>query len=141
MKVISKRANGTTRVFTKNDEPSRTQTQFAERTDINNIMAKYRRTGIIDQINRKKGVYADISEVKDYQGSLETVMRAEKAFNALPAEVRNRFQNDPQQVINFVNDKKNKDEAIQLGFIKAPPVSPPVLNDDSNDEKSGKAKK
>ena len=48
-------------------------------------------------------------------------MTAEEAFNAMPAEVRDRFQNDPGRFLEFANDASNYDEALKMGLaIKRP---------------------
>jgi len=35
---------------------------------------------------------------------------------ALPSDVRKRFSNDPAELIDFLADKKNDEEAIKLGL-------------------------
>lgn len=118
MQIITKRKDGSTDVATLNEEPSMTQQQFKEECDINNIMRKYEQTGQITHINRKQGVYADLSNIKDYQEMLHTIHHAEEAFNTLPAEVRYKFRNDPTKLIAFLQDTSNREEAIKLGLIE-----------------------
>ena len=49
----------------------------------------------------------------------------QKAFDALPAELRERFENDPGKFVEFCLDPKNKDEAVELGLaVPSPAVSP-----------------
>jgi len=116
MKEIIKLENGNVRVRTINKNPSRTQQQFVEQCDVNNIMKKYRVTGQITHLNTKQGVYADMSSIKNYQENLNTVIEAQNAFMALPSDVRKRFSNDPAELIDFLADKKNDEEAIKLGL-------------------------
>lgn len=116
-----------TRVYTVNDEPTLTQQQFKDSCDINLILDRYMKTGELP-INHKVGRYLDLSELPDYQGALDTVMRAEAAFMDLPAKLRERFQNDPSQLLNFLNNPQNNDEAIQLGLIE-PKTNPNQTND------------
>lgn len=128
MKIITRNKDGIAiKVQTKNEEPSLTQQHFESESNINNIMKKYHATGMITHLNRNKGVYADISTLGDYQNSLQTVIDAQNAFMTLPSSVRKKFSNNPQELINFLADSKNKDEAISLGLIK--PVDP-VINDE-----------
>lgn len=109
---------------TKFEDESRTQQQFKKETDINNIMAKYKKTGMVTHINRHEGNFGDFSSVEEYSTSLNKIMTANESFSMIPSEVRNKFENDPGKLIAFLSDKKNDEEAIKLGLKKAPQVDP-----------------
>lgn len=102
-----------------------TQQNFQEETDINNIMAKFAKTGLVDHVNRVAGSYGDFTTVQDYQLHLDQVMAAQTAFMELPATIRRRFDNDPAHLLAFIQDPKNRDEAVSLGLINAPPPPEP----------------
>lgn len=87
--------------------------------DINKIMARFEQTGVLldPQGVERKPMYADFTEVKDYHSMLSALRRAETAFGLLPAATRNRFNNDPQQLIEFLDDPKNQKEAVKLGLL------------------------
>lgn len=122
MKIITKDKNGLViKVQTDNQEPSKTQQQFKDSSNINNIMKKYHATGMITHLNQKQGSYADLSKVKDYQSSLQTVIDAQQAFMTLSSDVRKKFSNDPQELIGFLADPKNRDEAESLNLITKKP--------------------
>lgn len=129
------RPNGTLRVATVNTEPTRTQQQFKDECDVNLIMKKYHQTGEIYHINRKQGVYADLSEVGDFQQMLHTVMEVQHTFDTLPAEVRAKFHNDPAELIEFVKDPKNFEEGLKLGIYENKRENPALNKNDSNDKK------
>lgn len=120
MQKITKRADGSLNIETINNEPSMTQQQFKDETDINLIVEKYSKSGQFPQYG-KIGIYADYSEIKDYQGMLQTVMDAQESFNQLDAKVRYKFQNDPAQLIKFMQDPKNHDEGVKLGIYNPKP--------------------
>lgn len=129
--LIEDKKTGRRKVVTINTEPTKTQQQFAAECDVNNIMKKYLQTGEIHHINRKTGVYADLSMITDYQDMLDTVLHAQSAFKELPAEVRKEFDNNPQKLIDFLGDEKNREKAIKLGLINKPEVvnqEPPKTN-------------
>lgn len=117
-------------------EPSRTKQSELADCDINNIMARYATTGVITHLQKGEPLYGDFSEVEDYQASLAKVMSAEERFASLPSEIRKKFDYNPQNMINFILDEKNREECIKLGFIEPPantndnpvpvPVTPPV---------------
>nr|QJB20028.1 MAG: internal scaffolding protein [Microvirus sp.] len=109
---------GRRRVQTINTEPTRTQQQFAEECDINYIMKKYETTGEFSTHFKQGGRYADFSNITDFQDMLHTVQYAQDAFMTLPAEIRSRFRNDPQQILTFLQDPKNYDEGVKLGLLQ-----------------------
>lgn len=102
-----------------NEEPSMTQQQFADEVNLNVIMARF---GVTDQDMPLPAIdpshYGDFTDVFEYRDALDRLRNAEAAFSALPADIRNRFQNDPTKLWEFVNDPKNDDEAIKLGLLK-----------------------
>lgn len=99
---------------------SLTQQNFKEECDINNIVKKYEQRGFYENVNPIQPTYGDFSHVNDYLDALNRVSTAEEEFMALPADVRSRFANDPGQLIEFLNDEKNRDEAIKLHLIPEP---------------------
>lgn len=111
--------NGQIHVESVNNEPSMTQQQFADECDINKIVAAYLRNPeqLIMNLNRKEGVYADLSNIPDYQGMLDQTLKAQEAFMTLPPKIRSRFHNDPQELINFLGDSSNIEEGIKLGLL------------------------
>ncbi len=48
------------------------------------------------------------------------MIEAQENFMRLPANIRKRFDNDPAQLIEFINDPNNLDEAINIGLAKEP---------------------
>lgn len=65
-----------------------------------------------------KPQFGDFLCVLDYQDALNQVMAAEEAFDALPAKLRARFDNEPAKLLSFCEDSVNRDEMIQLGLIE-----------------------
>lgn len=99
---------------------SLTVQSMAEDADINVLMYRYGITGKMPE-NPRVPVYADFSEISDYRSALEAVMNASAGFMELPANVRARFENDPQMLLEFLANDINRAEAIQLGLVNAPP--------------------
>lgn len=111
---------------------SMVQQQFAEETNINNIMAKYQKTGLLTHVARYAGTYGDFSGVPDYKEGLERIMAAEDMFMSLPATIRDRFNNDPANFIEFATDASNIDEMRKLGLA---PEAPPVVERPNSERK------
>lgn len=106
-------------------EPTRTQQQFKEEVDINTIARNFGMTGRLPEGVRMP-TFGDFTEVEDYQTALNAARWAHHSFMQMPGEVRLRFQNDPQQFLEFCSNGANREEAIKLGLVAAPPVSASV---------------
>lgn len=99
--------------------PSRTQQSFAEECDINNIMKRFGLTGQLPADFRTP-LLGDFTDVLDYKSALNAVIEADDEFMKLDANVRERFNNDPQRLMEFLDNEKNFDEAVKLGIFKKP---------------------
>jgi len=86
-------------------------------------MARHRVTGLIRQ-RTDKPQYGDYSNVGDYQEALNTVLVADQMFGELDSNVRARFGNDPQQLLDFCENPDNQTEAIELGIASAKEPQP-----------------
>lgn len=103
-----------------------TQKHYRSQCDINSIVDKARRTGLVTHVNSKKAFYGDVSGVPDYQTALSLVQNANDKFMALPARVRDRFMNNPANLLDFLSKNENRDEAVKLGLIEPLPPAPKV---------------
>lgn len=114
-------------------DESRTNQSSKDETDINVIVRRFGITGVMPQ-SLKLPTYGDFTDVVDFQTAQNAVIAAREAFMSIPADVRNKFDNDPQQFLEFVNDPNNLEEMYKLGLAKkpaepvdpAPPVDPPA---------------
>ncbi len=103
--------------------PGRTKQSFQEETDINTIMARFVKTGMLEFVNKHNPQYGDVSNV-DFQTSMETVAKSREMFADLPAKIRDRFNNDPAELLEFLDNPENKEEAVLLGLAKPAPKAP-----------------
>lgn len=101
------------KVFTK---PSMTKQNHKAECDIHNILKRFNETGQLPDMIRENPQYGDFSNVKDYQESLEIVIKAEEQFAALPAKVRDRFNNNPAMFLEFATNPENGRELVKLGL-------------------------
>lgn len=102
-----------------------THQSFREECDINFIMRRAAKTGMLPPATRIAR-FGDFSDVKSYQMSLDIVMQANDMFSALPAAIRDRFKNDPAELLAFVGNKANLDEAVKLGLVELKPIKSEV---------------
>lgn len=101
-------------------EPTMAQQQFKDEADINTILERFGRTGEL-VVPARMPQYGDFDQVSDYHSALNAVISAQEQFDALPAKIRARFQNDPGKFVEFCLDDRNRDEAVALGLVEAIP--------------------
>lgn len=90
---------------------SLTETSHKAECDINNIMARYVRTGTLDHINQYEGQYLDCP-TDDYFAAETKVAAARSMFEELPSRMRRHFHDDPATFLQFCNE--NDDASDQL---------------------------
>lgn len=103
------------------DEPSLAQQQFAEETDINEIVRRFGVTGQVP-VTVRMPLAEDFVGITDYHSAMNAIRAGDESFQALSPEVRERFDNDPGKFVEFCLDPANKDEAVKLGLAVASPV-------------------
>lgn len=105
---------------------SRTKQSEAAACDINNIMKHFEATGQVNHLQRFDPKYGDFTNVDNFQDAQNKVRNAESAFENLPSRIRNRFNNDPRELIAFMEDQENFDEAVELGLVDKPEEEKPA---------------
>lgn len=105
-------------------EKSLTQQSFKDECDINVLMKRYERTGVLEHINRTQGVFGDFSEVVDFASAFDIVRQAEMMFMTLPSRVRADFNNNPGEFLAFAQDPANAAKMIEYGLAKPVDVPP-----------------
>lgn len=111
--MFRKREKTPTIITTK----SRTQQNLHESTKIGSILKKYAQTGVITHLNNAEPQYGDFSNYKGFQENLNMVIEAQESFDSLPSEIRKYFQNNPQNLIDFISDESNRQKAEDLGLV------------------------
>lgn len=105
-------------------EPTMAKQEFREECDINTIAERFGLYGELPE-SFTMPLEGDFTEITDYQSALNKIMAANDAFMLMPAQVRERFQNDAHQFVDFCSDPANLDEARKLGLAR-PVLEPPA---------------
>lgn len=95
-----------------------TEQAHANECDINMIIARAEKSGMFP-VASDRGQFGDFSGI-DFQSMQCKIAAAKQAFMALPVAVRTRFSNDVGELLSFLDDVRNRDEAIKLGLIAKP---------------------
>lgn len=116
---------------------SRTKQSFKAEADINNIMKRYYKTGILgNPLDQRKGYFGDFTDTVDYHTMSTKLIEIDQQFQTLPSKVREKFNNSPQAALDFLADEKNTDEAVDLGLLppSAKRVAAPATPENRNPE-------
>jgi len=95
---------------------SRTKQAHAEQADINYIMAKYRKTGLLEHSRKHSNNYG-FATSDDFHTSMNIITQANEMFQDLPSDIRANFYNDPAQFLDFVSDSENAEEMAAMGLL------------------------
>jgi phage internal scaffolding protein len=120
-KTLIRSAYGEKQKVTLTTLDARTEQCHRDECDINKIIAKYDRTGVLNHVNDFEARYEDLTGL-DYQTMLNTVANANSMFEGLPSEIRNQFANDPANFISFMDDENNNEKMYEMG-LKQRPIS------------------
>lgn len=93
-----------------------TEQQYKDTCDVNKIIQKYDKHGLITHVSSIEAKYGDMTGA-DYKTAMDLVVNMRTMFNELPSEIRKRFDNSPEKYLNFMEDPANRKEAIDLGLI------------------------
>lgn len=92
-----------------------TEQHHEKQCNINNIMARYEKTGLIDHINRIEGNYGDATGA-DFKTALDLVKREEANFAELPAKIRAELNDDPAEYLDLVATDEGVKQMADLLF-------------------------
>lgn len=135
------------RVTTPVGTESRTKQSFRDESDINNIVAKYQSTGAIAHVNKHEPRYG-YAPSQDFREALELIREGNEMFADLPSSTRKFFDNNVEQMLDWVQDPANADRIAADGSLSAdlgdplpgtprpPPDGPDVPQRDENRSES-----
>lgn len=96
---------------------SMVQEQFRDEVDINAIVRRYGiATGV--PVPSAGAMYGDFTGITDFESAVDLVKNTEGRFMALPAEVREKFLNNPGNLVRFASE--STPEEFEAVFKTAP---------------------
>lgn len=90
------------------ETPDETMTKqaFKDECDINNIVNKYQKTGIVTHVQQRQPSYG-YAPSADFQTAVNLVHQQREQFAHLPSEIRAKFDNDPLKLLEYVETNGN----------------------------------
>jgi phage internal scaffolding protein len=103
---------------------SLTKQSFQKEADINNIVKKYQKTGVITEAHNFEGLYGDFTAM-DFREAIHKAREAEEIFMEVPSKIRLQFDNDPGAFIDFATNPENITQMRDWG-LASPEEQPPA---------------
>lgn len=101
-------------VFT---EPSRTKQADMEKCDLRYQLARFQKTGLMGNLRSDEPLTGDFSEIDDLITAQNRLIDLEEQFMAMPAALRKKFDNDPFNMLEWLQKEENYDEAVKYGLM------------------------
>jgi len=95
---------------------SRTKKANGAETNINLMVARYKKTGMFGAVNPRQPSYGDFSRAVTLEEAFQQVQEANRQFMTLPAQVRALAQNDPVMLLEMLADEGATAALIQAGL-------------------------
>ena len=136
------RYNPPPKVSVKFSKPSLTQQQFRQECDINTIIASVDSAGVVNNPlwnGVRRPMYGDFSGIQDmdYLQAQNTFLDASARFMELPAKVRQQFNNNPAELLSYLQSNPPVEELAKLGFADIPPKVESPAGSSSGDVPEG----
>jgi len=108
-------------------KPSLTQQHHANDVNINKIIERFNKTGVLGDGLQRRGNYADVSLFGDFGECQRRIEAARESFASLPVQVKKLAGNDPSRLWDVLNNPENRQLLEKAGVLKTPekPVPPP----------------
>ncbi len=98
--------------FDLEKDRDRADQSHKDQCDINRILDKAKRTGVVTHLNTHGQSYGDFTDF-DYEDAQIQIAKANSIFYDLGAEMRKEFGNNPKAFFGFVNNPENKDKLAE----------------------------
>ena len=109
---------------------TRTKSEFADEANINNIVKRCI-NGAAMPTGSRTPLFGDFSDVADFTSAQTLIAEANAEFEQLPSDVREKFGNNVSDLMDFLDDENNIDEAIALGLAPKPESEPKTLDENT----------
>lgn len=108
------------------DEPLTEQSHKSE-VNINNIVKRHGMDLIAKTalLKTPEYVFDDVTG-NDFTEAMLKVTKAQQQFDAMPSQIRKKFDNSAAQFMDFVQNPDNTDALIDMGLAKRVPPEQPI---------------
>lgn len=113
-------------VFDNSSDDVVTDQAALREADVNEIVRRYDVSVYLDGPNANyiNAAFGTGITGQPYSDLMNLVVAAREAFEGMPADLKNRFHHDPQELLEFLQDAGNQAEAVELGIVPEGTVLP-----------------
>ena len=104
-------------VQTINKDKTMTKQADFEKANIHCVLKKYQKTGLLPQ-RTVEPLQGTLPNVESYHDAMNVLTEAQQSFDALPSDLRDKFENNPAKFLEFVTNADNLDEMVELGLAE-----------------------
>lgn len=92
--------------------------EFEPECNINTIFDRCTKRGLsVEELGDKESlVYADVSEVGDFQSQQDRIVKGKDIFESMPHKLKEKFGNNVQLLFKFMENHSNEEVAEILGI-------------------------
>lgn len=128
------------RVSIEITEPSLTKQADFDRANIHSLLSRFQKSGHIRQVTAQP-LQGGIPDVDSFHEAMNIVTTARQSFDALPSQIREKFENNPAKMLQFVSDEKNQSELVALGLaVGSQPAGEGGKTSPANNDETGGAR-
>ncbi len=126
------------RQFAISFPPEGNLTEQSHRDDlnINNILKKFQKTGVIDHVKEHGATYGDVP-AQDFREAQEIITTASSMFEELPSRARKHFDNDPAKFLEAMQNPDTKTETLHKIGLLNPDYTPPNATEEHIEAQKG----
>lgn len=104
------------RQSTQRDSKPMVNPDEAKQSDLNALVAQYRKTGTVPNVLLSNPLYGDFTGPQDLQSAMESVYSAEARFNDFPASVRTLADNSPVRFLEMIENPTERAMLEEAGL-------------------------
>lgn len=98
-------------------EPKLTRQSDKKMSDINNILKKYSKDGVLPSTREHLARYIDNTQIPSLEDAHQVISEAKTLFMQLPAHVRKLMDNDPSKMEEVCKDPKYQELLVKEGIL------------------------
>lgn len=103
---------------------SMTQQHHAKNTNINAILRRFERTGVLP-MRTAQPLQGPVPDVESFHDAMNTVIKGRQAFDQLPSKIREEFGNSPEAFLHAFGDETQHERLRELKLMAPLPPPPP----------------
>lgn len=111
------------RPVTMNKEPTMTKQSLKDNQDVNKIIKRYEKTGVLGDLMKFEGQFGEVDSIS-YHEAMNLVANANSEFEKVPSAIRAKFHNDPGEFIDYATNPENQEQMIKWGLANPLPPLP-----------------